>query len=44
VKKCQNNALLLFGESWICGECYMKIHRKELDRKRQLVEEVEITG
>ena len=41
VKKCKNNAFLLYGSNWICGNCYMKIHKKEEERKNKLVEELE---
>ncbi len=40
VKKCNNYALLLYGNNWICGDCYMKIYNKELERKNKLVEEI----
>lgn len=42
VKGCERKALLLFGSKWICGECYLKIYKEELNRKNKLVEELEV--
>jgi len=41
VKNCETPALLAYGNNWICGDCYMKIHNKELARKNKQVEELE---
>jgi len=42
VKGCKNDALTLYGDSWICGECMMKIINKENERKNKMLEELEI--
>ena len=41
VKNCVNNALLLYGNKWICGECYIKVMNKEIERKNKLLEDLE---
>ena len=41
VKGCEKGALLLYGNKFICGDCYMKIHNKELERKNKQIEELE---
>lgn len=42
VHECMNNALLLLGDKWICGECFMKIHNKRKEEANKLIEELEI--
>jgi hypothetical protein len=40
IKGCEKNALMLFGNRWICGYCYMKILAIENERKEKLMEEI----
>ena len=40
VKNCNNGALMLFGNKWICGECFIKINNREIEKKNKLVEEL----
>ncbi len=40
VKNCKRRALLLFGNKWICGECFMKIRNKQLDEQNKLVDDL----
>ncbi len=42
VKKCKNGALVLYGGSWVCGYCIMRLIEKEQNEKRKQVEELEI--
>ena len=42
VKGCEKGALLLYGNKWICGYCYMKINNKMLEEKNKLIEELEV--
>lgn len=42
VKGCENKALVRYGNYWICGDCYMKILKKENEAKNKQVEELEI--
>ena len=44
VEGCKNGALLLFGNKWICGECYMRIHNKQLEEKNKLIDSIKVTG
>jgi len=41
IKNCKNNALVLYGSSWICGEHMVKIIEMEKQRKNKLLEELE---
>jgi len=41
IKNCEETALLAFGNRWICGKCYMKILKKENEKKEQLIKELE---
>jgi len=41
MKNCERNALLAYGNRWICGYCYMKIREKELEKQNKLMEEIE---
>jgi hypothetical protein len=40
VKGCDKRALLLYGEKWICGYCYLKIMEKQNKEKNKEVEEL----
>lgn len=40
-KKCENLAIVLYGTNWICGDCYMKIHNKNLEKKNKELEDLE---
>lgn len=40
-KNCKRGALLLYGNKWICGNCYMRIFNKEAERKNKQIEELE---
>jgi hypothetical protein len=42
VKECVNRALMLYGNKWICGECYMRIINKQNEKKNREVEELEL--
>ena len=41
VKTCNNGALILYGDKWICGECLMKIMSKEAEKKNKMLEDLE---
>ena len=40
VPNCENNALILYGSKWVCGECYMKIINKQKEKLDKEVEEL----
>ena len=42
VKKCEKNAMVLYGSSWVCGECCVKLLEKERQERVKRVEEMEI--
>ena len=42
IKNCNNPGFILFGNKFICGECYVKIINKEKERQDKLIEEMEI--
>lgn len=44
VNGCERSALMLFGNKWICGECYVKIRDKQLQEQNKLIEEIGVTG
>lgn len=41
IKNCKNGALIAYGSKWICGECYMKIFKKQTEEKDRQMEELE---
>ena len=41
IKNCKNNALLAYAGRWICGDCFMQLYQKEMDKKNAMIEEFE---
>jgi hypothetical protein len=41
VKSCKNRALILYGDKWICGECFVKLLKKQVEEKNKQIEELE---
>jgi hypothetical protein len=41
IKGCENNAFMIYAGRMICGDCFMKIRQKELDRINKDMEELE---
>jgi len=35
IKGCENNALILYGNRWICGDCCMKIVNKKAEQQEE---------
>jgi len=40
IEGCNNEALILFGERWICGECLVVYDRKIKEEQFKKMEEV----
>ena len=40
INNCEKGALLAYGSKWICGDCYMKIHNREIERKNKEMEDL----
>ena len=41
VKECERKGFILFGNKWICGEHFMMLYNKEMERKNKQIEELE---
>ena len=39
VKRCKNQAIGLYGSSWVCGKCMVKLIEKEKQEKIKRVRE-----
>ena len=42
VKGCENKAIMVYGNKWICGNCYWKLYQKQLEARNKEIEELEI--
>ena len=40
VKSCKVNALILYGGTWVCGDCMIKLMKKEQEEKQKMVEDL----
>ena len=40
VENCENNALCLYGDKWICGYCLTKVMEKEKEYKNKILESI----
>jgi hypothetical protein len=40
VKNCLNRALVLYGSTWVCGDCLEKLLEKEKQQKNKMIEEL----
>ena len=42
VKECKNPAFVAYGSNWVCGECMVKILKKQAAIKNKEIEELGI--
>ena len=41
IEGCNNNALILYGPRWICGDCMMKIVNKKAEQQEEEFKQLE---